>query len=170
MSDKYFDTVHGNPAGFFTRFLAFFIDIFLTTFILLISGVVVFLILQFFNFQKILSFVKSLIPGVQAPLAQFITLVSPLMFLAVAFYFVFFWVLVGFTPGKAVFGLKIVRRDGRPLKVGRAILRYLCYWVSAIPFFLGFIWILLNRKHEGWHDKIADTHVIYVSGTRREPD
>jgi len=26
---------------------------------------------------------------------------------------------------------------------------------------LGFIWILFDHQHEGWHDKLADTHVIY---------
>ena len=166
MSEKYFETVSGKPAGFFSRILAFFIDVFLITLIILMAGVVIFFVLHFFRFRQILDFVKSILPGVQDPIPQFIVLISPIMFLLTAFYFVFFWTLVGFTPGKAIFGLKIVRRDGQSLSAGRAILRYLSYWVSAIPFFLGFIWILISRRHEGWHDKIADTHVIYTSSIR----
>jgi uncharacterized RDD family membrane protein YckC len=164
MSEKYFDTISGEPAGFFTRIVAFFIDLFLVTFVILMSGVVIFLVLQFFRFRQILNFIQSLMPEVQGQIPQFIFLISPLIFLMITFYFVFFWTLVGFTPGKAIFGLRIVRRDGRPISFGRALLRFLGYWVSAIPFFLGFIWILISRRHEGWHDKLADTHVIYYSG------
>jgi len=39
---------------------------------------------------------------------------------------------------------------------------FFSYWVSATPLFLGFIWILFDRERQGWHDKLADTHVIYT--------
>lgn len=148
------------PAGFFSRTLAFVIDIFLIDFLGLMMGAVIFLVLHFFNYQKILDFVKSLL-GIQDQIGQFVGLISPILFLVVLVYFVFFWTFFGFTPGKALLGLQIVRQNGRPLSIGRSLLRFLGYWVSAIPLFLGFFWVLVDRKHEAWHDKIANSHVVY---------
>jgi uncharacterized RDD family membrane protein YckC len=161
MNKKILDTGGRKPAGFFTRTMAFMLDIFLLTILGLMSGVVIFLILRFFRYKQILDFVKSLL-GIEDQIGQFIGLISPILFLVVLVYFVFFWTLIGYTPGKALLGLQIVRQDGRPLSVGRALVRFLGYWVSAIPLFLGFIWILFDRRHEGWHDKISKTQVIYI--------
>jgi uncharacterized RDD family membrane protein YckC len=160
MNEKSLETVSRKPAGFFSRTMAFLLDIFLVAFLGLVSGVVIFLILHFFRYKQILGFVRSLL-GIDNEIGQFIGLISPILFLVVLVYFVFFWTLIGYTPGKALLGLQIVRQDGRPLSVGRALVRFLGYWVSAIPLFLGFIWILFDHQHEGWHDKLADTHVIY---------
>jgi uncharacterized RDD family membrane protein YckC len=149
--------------------VAFMLDIFLLTFVGLMSGVVIFLILRFFRYKQILDFVKSLL-GIEDQIGQFIGLISPMLFLVVLIYFVFFWSWLGYTPGKGLLGLRIVRQDGQPLSAGRALLRYLAYWISAIPLFLGFIWILVDRQHEGWHDKIANTHVVYILGDRSKPN
>jgi len=161
MNEKSFETGGGKPAGFFSRTMAFVLDIFLLTFLGLMSGVVIFLVLRFFRYKQILDFVKSWL-GVEDQIGQYIALISPMLFLVVLIYFVFFWTLVGYTPGKLLLGLRIVRQDGRPVSVGRALLRYLGYWVSAVPLFLGFIWVLFDRQHEGWHDKLSNTHVIYI--------
>ena len=58
-------------------------------------------------------------------------------------------------------GLQVVPLKGGRIGVIRAILRYLGYIVSALFFFLGFIWILFSSKRQGWHDKIARTCVVY---------
>jgi uncharacterized RDD family membrane protein YckC len=31
-----------------------------------------------------------------------------------------------------------------------------------IPLFLGFFWILIDDRRQGWHDKIAGTCVVYT--------
>ena len=160
MKEKSLETVSRKPAGFFSRTLALVVDLFLLAILGLMSGVVIFLVIYFFNVDQILRFWVTLL-GIDSLGGQFTALISPILFLVVLSYFVFFWSFVGYTPGKALFGLCIVRQDGQPLSFRRALVRYLCYWVSAIPLFLGFIWILFDRQHEGWHDKIADTHVIY---------
>ena len=160
MNEKSLEIDGRKPAGFFSRMMAFLLDIILLAILGLMSGLVIFLVLHFFRYKQILDFVKSLL-GVKDQVGQFIALISPVLFLVVLIYFVFFWTLLGYTPGKALLGLRVVRQDGRPLSAGRALLRYLAYWISAVPLFLGFIWILFDHQHEGWHDKIADTHVIY---------
>jgi uncharacterized RDD family membrane protein YckC len=71
------------------------------------------------------------------------------------------WVAFGGTPGKLLLSCKIIdERTGGKVGVGRAVLRYLGYFVSAIVFCLGFLWIAWDRRKQGWHDKIAGTLVI----------
>ena len=38
--------------------------------------------------------------------------------------------------------------------------RYLGYYVSMIPLFLGIIWVGIDKKKQGWHDKLSGTVVI----------
>ena len=78
-------------------------------------------------------------------------------------YPVVFWVLLGQTPGKLLMGVRIARTNGKRLTIGRALLRYLGYWLSAIPLGLGFLWVLVDDQRQCWHDKLADTYVIYDS-------
>lgn len=80
-------------------------------------------------------------------------------------YFPFFWVRSGQTPGMRLMGIKVVRdRDGGPIGWGSAFLRLIGYWVSAIVFYLGFIWIFIDKRKRGWYDLIAGTVVIKVGG------
>jgi len=65
------------------------------------------------------------------------------------------------TPGKMVVSAKVVdARTGAALTTGQAIGRYLGYYVSAIPLCLGFIWVGIDSRKQGWHDKLAGTVVI----------
>jgi len=77
-----------------------------------------------------------------------------------AIYSAVFWVLVGKTPGMAALGLRVVRVDGRTLGWGTALVRAAGYAVSSI-FMIGFIWIAIDRRHQGFHDKLARTFVVY---------
>lgn len=72
----------------------------------------------------------------------------------------YFWTTTGATPGKALMKLKVVDVNGHLLSWGGAILRYICYIVSGIALGLGFIWVLIDKNNQGWHDKIAGTFVI----------
>ena len=76
-------------------------------------------------------------------------------------YAVYFWTTSGQTPGKMAMGLKVVNAEtGGLLDPGAAVIRYVGYLISGIPLYLGFLWIIWDPKHEGWHDKIAKTKVI----------
>ena len=84
-----------------------------------------------------------------------------LAFLAIAAAVIAFWRAFGATPGKIALGLKIVdARTGQAPGIARLILRFLAYFVSAFPLYLGFLWAALDRRKQGWHDKIARTVVI----------
>ena len=72
-----------------------------------------------------------------------------------------FWHYRSATPGKMVIHARIVdARTGEPPSVGQLIGRYLGYFVSTLPFFLGLIWVGIDARKQGWHDKLARTVVI----------
>jgi uncharacterized RDD family membrane protein YckC len=72
-----------------------------------------------------------------------------------------FWRYCGATPGKLAVGVKIVDANtGATPSTGRLVLRLVCYLVSAAPLYLGFLWAAVDRRKQGWHDKIAGTIVI----------
>jgi uncharacterized RDD family membrane protein YckC len=80
--------------------------------------------------------------------------------LAIAAAVIGFWRYCGATPGKLALGLRIVdAKSGRPPTIGRLVVRFLAYFVSA-PLYLGFLWVAIDRRKQGWHDKIAGTVVI----------
>jgi uncharacterized RDD family membrane protein YckC len=101
-------------------------------------------------------------------LAALLPAIVPLLVIA---YNVGFWWLAGQTPGKWLLGIKIVPVEGGRLTLRRALLRCLAYILSALPFYLGFFWIL-GPTRRGWHDRIARTEVVYVPRrpTRDERD
>ena len=85
-----------------------------------------------------------------------------LTLVVVAVVVVGFWRYCGATPGKLALDLKIVdAQTGAAPTTGRLVLRLLCYLVSALPLYLGFLWIAVDRRKQGWHDKIAGTVVIH---------
>ncbi len=71
------------------------------------------------------------------------------------------WAWKGATVGQMVLGMKVVRAaDGGPIGAGAAIIRYIGWIISAMIFYLGFIWIAFDSKKQGWADKMAGTVVI----------
>lgn len=74
---------------------------------------------------------------------------------------IWFWLRYLGTPGKMALKLKIVdAKTGKKMTTGQAIGRYFAYIVSIVPFGLGFIWVGIDSKKQGWHDKLAGTVVI----------
>lgn len=72
-----------------------------------------------------------------------------------------FWVYRSATPGKMALKLEVLDADtGHRLTLSKSVIRYLAYYISAIPLCLGFIWIAFNGKKRGWHDLIANTVVV----------
>lgn len=74
---------------------------------------------------------------------------------------IIFWLYKSATPGKMATNLIIVdaKTGGKP-STGQFIGRYLGYYVSIIPLFLGIIWVGIDKRKQGWHDKLAGTVVI----------
>lgn len=102
------------------------------------------------------------------------TLASWLVPIICAIYFIGFWSWRGQSLGKLVVGVQIVRIDGSPIGVGRAVLRYLGYFMYLliarflpgpdytvfIVIAVGLFIVALSRQKRGLHDLIAGTVVI----------
>lgn len=86
-------------------------------------------------------------------------------FLAPAVVIIAFWRWKSATPGKLLMRLEIVDAStfGKPT-LSQWLLRYLGYVLSAIVVFIGFIWIGIDDRKQGWHDKIATTLVVRRQG------
>jgi uncharacterized RDD family membrane protein YckC len=83
-------------------------------------------------------------------------------------YFPAFWASGGQTPGMRPFRLRVVRdRDGSRFGWGTALLRLVGLYVASAVFYLGFIWIFVDKRRRGWHDLIASTVVIKHAGPSR---
>jgi len=129
-----------------SRGLAFAIDFGIVSLATVVSG---------FAVQAVLS---ALFHGIDTSKLSALWVIGiPWLF---AIYSAIFWVLVGRTPGKAALGLRVVRMDDRAIGWGTAIVRAAGYAVSSI-FMIGFMWIAVDRRHQGFHDKLARTFVVY---------
>lgn len=74
---------------------------------------------------------------------------------------IWFWLRFLGTPGKMATNLKIVdAKTGKKLSLAQAIGRYFAYIPSFLPLGLGIIWVGIDKKKQGWHDKLAGTVVI----------
>jgi uncharacterized RDD family membrane protein YckC len=82
-------------------------------------------------------------------------------FLAVA-YPIGFWAIFGATPGMMLMGLYLRRVDGRRVSFWRAIVRWFGSILSTIPLFLGFAWIAVDARRQGWNDKLSDSLVVFI--------
>ena len=72
-----------------------------------------------------------------------------------------FWRYRSATPGKMAIGARIVdARTGQAPTLGQLVVRYLGYFVSLFPFGLGLVWVGIDRRKQGFHDKLARTVVI----------
>ena len=74
-------------------------------------------------------------------------------------YTIGFWVSSGATPGKMLFGLKVVTADGDPIGLREAALRYIGYWVNGLTLGIGYLFIAFRKDKRGLHDLIAGTAV-----------
>lgn len=91
---------------------------------------------------------------------------NTLSLLAVPTIIVLWWRFQG-TPGKLLLGYRIVdaRSGGRP-RLWQVCVRLLGCVVSALPLGLGFLWMIWDRRHQGWHDKLARTLVVEDDDSR----
>ena len=146
-------------AGFWRRFIAYMIDGFLISVILIIflivAGVAYFSGAMSGNSRDLIARLTH--PKTMALLTTWIWAFS--LFINIA-YFTYFHGTTGRTPGKMLLGLQVVSVNGAPISYGVAFLRSIGYLVSSFVFCLGYIWVGFDKKKQGWHDKIAGTVVI----------
>ena len=111
----------------------------------------------------VLGILSTILAVIFWPLA----VITALLIIAVSIlYFPYFWVQSGQTPGMSLMKIKVVRDDdGGPITWGPAILRWIGFWVSTFVFYIGFIWIFVDKRRRGWMDLLAGTVVVAVPPT-----
>ncbi len=135
-------------AGFWRRFLAYFIDAVLVG---VVSGIIQANIGAFFH-----AAVED--AGGTSVRAGLVGLVLGLL------YFGFMWSRNGQTVGYMALGLRLVRADGQPVSFGLGLLRYLLIYLSfalcLIPAIISAFMIGLGQRKQAIHDLIAGTLVV----------
>ena len=132
--------------GFWLRLFAIFVDIFLVG-------------LVYVGLEALL-FGIEFDPHKQTEMGFVSASVELFSWVITFFYFFLFWVFAQRTPGKMLIGARIVdaRTGGRPT-AGKFFLRLIGYQFSAF-FFLGYLWVIWDKRKQGWHDKFGDTVVV----------
>lgn len=64
------------------------------------------------------------------------------------------------TPGKRALGLVVTGADGKKLKTGHALQRFLASSLSWLTLNLGHAMVALPPKHLALHDRLSDTRVL----------
>ena len=131
------DGPSGPRAGFWQRFGAYLID-----------GILLAIV------QFIVGAVLSDAPGVAYAVSVLIGLG----------YFTYFEGSTGQTLGKMALSIRVVDfNSGGSIGFGRALIRQLVRYISAIVLLLGYLWMLWDKEKQTWHDKGATSVVVPVS-------
>jgi uncharacterized RDD family membrane protein YckC len=132
--------------GFWKRLVACLIDTFIIT-VLIVPVMIALYGLQYFDPEQ-MSRGGGLADWILNVVLVIVTLV--------------FWRYRGATPGKMAISAKIVdAKTLAPASTAALVVRFFAYFVSMLPLFLGFAWIALDRRKQGFHDKLAGTVVVY---------
>lgn len=164
----------GHYAGFVTRYLAFLLDVLLVAVAAFLLVTILRVTLAFFGFRGLALQTGAgatpasagLSPGMDVLLRWLLTIAGS--FLGFGIYSIVGWLLVGKTVGKALMGLRVLGQDGRRLSLRQAVVRALGYYLSGLPLFIGFLWVLADDRRQAWHDKLAGTFVVYEWDARHE--
>ena len=69
--------------------------------------------------------------------------------------------IFGGSIGNILTQTRIVDKNGKNISYWKGFFRnYLGYMVSAMLFWLGFIWAFIDKERRTWHDMMADTWVV----------
>jgi uncharacterized RDD family membrane protein YckC len=153
----------GQYAGFVSRAVGFILDYAIIGVIVIAAGVLANWLFGFFSIDlsacaastSITSFGTMACLGGRWFLVIFALVFGPL-------YFVFFWMLTGQTIGQRLMGLRVVRLNGRRVGFWLSLVRWIGYQICVFTLGIGFLWVLVDNRRMGWHDKVARTCVVYA--------
>lgn len=157
MSDRGQDAAwlgaHGHYAGSVSRFLAFVVDVAVSSGLFALGLAAVSFVAQVVTRHPVSWNRTNIVVAVIAVTWEF-------------FYFGYSWAASGRTFGMAVLGIRVVRDDGASLDPWRGLVRALVFPLSFLLGGLGFLGILVQHEHRALHDLIAGTAVIYAWDAR----
>ena len=81
------------------------------------------------------------------------------------------WLLprvTGWSLGRALFGIAVVRRDGAPVGAWRLLARDLAHLLDTAALFIGWLWPLWDRRRRTFADLLLRTEVRKVDRPQRD--
>jgi uncharacterized RDD family membrane protein YckC len=115
--------------------------------------------------SAVFGLILSLFTAVEVSSPGAVLGAAALWSLVVAGYFVLSWTLAGETPGMRLMALRVIDRRGDPPGLGQALVRLAGMILAAIPFFAGYLLILVDDRRRGLQDMLAGTTVVYAPKT-----
>jgi len=76
----------------------------------------------------------------------------------------------GWSLGRALMGIAVVRPDGAPAGVGRLLGRDLAHLLDTLSVFVGWLWPLWEPRRRTFADLLVGTEVRHVQQDRRPPE
>ena len=148
----------GSYAGIASRVLAFSIDIFVLIMALVVGWVFAKAIVSMFSLDRLF---QSLFDTAGHGTLRVVTS-GVMLTLTACIYWIFSWTFIGGTFGKILMGLRVVGPSGSHLGFWRSLRRVIGYFISAFALGLGFLWVIVNKRHHSWADKLAGSSVVYA--------
>ncbi len=107
--------------------------------------------------------------AMQSRFVKLMILNQIVQFIMLFCYVIYMWVRFAATPGKLLFGLRVVdAQTFGKMTLRQATKRFFSLILSVAPLFLGFLWSNFNKRCQTWHDKIAGTVVVTSKSLRRQ--
>jgi uncharacterized RDD family membrane protein YckC len=141
------DAANASAATFSQRLMAFLIDLMLFVLIAFVVGIISWALTGKF-------FVASPSAGPAFFILWGVLLVAGIIYATIM------TSMTGQTFGKQVVGIIVLQPDGQILDWRTAALREIAAVLSAAVFGLGFLWMIWDKNHETWHDKISHTRAF----------
>ena len=77
-------------------------------------------------------------------------------------YYIVNWMRSGQTLGMRAWHLRVVNEVGNPLRLGGAMLRFLCGFLAWPPAALGVLWLYLDPDRLAIHDRLSGSRVVQL--------
>ncbi len=116
------------------------------------------------------SIMSGTLHGSMADYFQNMMLTFFIMTMVCLAYYVVFHTIGGQTLGKLALGIRVARRDGSAIGIGRSLLRYIIYWIGSKPFYWGAFPAMFGKEAAAVHDHAADTRVYKVASLEAYQD
>jgi uncharacterized RDD family membrane protein YckC len=129
------------PAGLFRRLMAMLYDLLLL-------------------FSLLLFATASALLVTRGTLDYHHPLFRTYLFLVCFMFYAWFWTHGGQTLGMRAWRLRVQRLDGQPITLWQALLRFLSAIPSWAVFGLGYLWLLIDKKHMALHDRISESVIV----------
>jgi uncharacterized RDD family membrane protein YckC len=152
----------GHYAGFLSRAVGLVIDFWVVAGILTVAASLVASVSRLGALDTATCRTVSSLASVNAIGCLSVALLMIFLFLfTTPLYYVLCWTLVSQTIGQRIVGVRVINIDGHDTGFRRSVVRVIGYALCFLSLGIGFLWVLIDNRRMGWHDKLAQTCVVY---------